>query len=325
MTSDAPALSQRAVFLILAASVVLTALGSPLVKWLVENGGELGLRSPGAISFCNVLFVGNFCAGLLVLTLYGARTIFAELWQLDGRGRMLFGVSGLLAVAYPALIFTALETTTVTNVVLLSRFEVVAYAVMSWMFVKSRITRPEAIGYALIVLGIAVLVMVENMYMLETGDLLVIVACLVHGVAVIVSKNALKLTGVGTFVSYRNFFSAIVFFVIATWLYGPKHFAEAFEGGLWVAMMAYALLAVVTAQLLWYRGLRTATPSLIAVVSFPAPFITILFAFVLLGEVPGVSQWVAMAIILVGMVVTKLRAEPKEKPVMPIDQALTGG
>jgi len=48
-------------------------------------GGKLGLRMPGAVSFCNVLFVGNVCAGLVTLALSGPRRTLREYGGLSRR------------------------------------------------------------------------------------------------------------------------------------------------------------------------------------------------------------------------------------------------
>ena len=50
---------------------ILFALGPAVLKLLTTMGGRFGIEKPGAISFCNVLFVGNFCAGLITLLVYG--------------------------------------------------------------------------------------------------------------------------------------------------------------------------------------------------------------------------------------------------------------
>ena len=59
--------------LVLLSGIVLLALASPLIKWMVVNGDRTGLVAPNAISYCNALFVGNLCAGLTALLFFGPR------------------------------------------------------------------------------------------------------------------------------------------------------------------------------------------------------------------------------------------------------------
>ena len=51
------------------AAIILAALATPVVKWLVVHGGKVGISNPDAISFCNILFIGNFLSGIVVVLL----------------------------------------------------------------------------------------------------------------------------------------------------------------------------------------------------------------------------------------------------------------
>ena len=91
----------------LLAAIALLALASPAIKWLVDNGARTEIAPPDAISFCNVLFVGNLCAGLLVVVVCGPRQLARDLAAADVRARWLLAATVLLAVAIPAMLFTA--------------------------------------------------------------------------------------------------------------------------------------------------------------------------------------------------------------------------
>ena len=309
--------------------MVFFSLSSPLLKLLIRDGGKFGLKYPNAISFCNILFVGNMCASLLILAFFGAKGIIKDLWETEFRIKMRLLFGGVLAVIYPALIFSALELTGVTNVVLLSRFEVVMYAISSYLFLKTPISKFQGIGYGVIVLGIGLLVLINNNFSISRGEIYILVACVVHGIAVVNSKCTLGLCPLSSFVFFRNFFSAIIFFILAIYWFGFHHFKDAFHGELWVVMSLYAVLSIVIAQFLWYKGLEDASPKLIANLSFLMPFLTIMFASLLLGEkeYPTGIQYLAMTIIAAGMILSKV--EPKDKTsakeATGIDRALAGG
>jgi len=108
-------------------AIVLAALATPIVKWLVVHGGKLGIANPNAISFCNILFVGNICSGIVVLATFGWGRLWLQLKRLDARTSLLLAGNILVGtVVAPILLYTALETTMVTNLVLLTRIEAVA-------------------------------------------------------------------------------------------------------------------------------------------------------------------------------------------------------
>lgn len=170
------------VYLVL--SLGLFAAGNSIVKWLIREGGKFGLTAPGAISFCNLLFVGNIRGSIQALLFGGPREILRELqttsWQV--RRQLLFEI--VLGVTIAALLFTALSRTMVTNLILLSRIEPVAFALFSALLFKSTVTKRQWLGFAFIIGGSLCLILVQSMYRLMTGDLLVMLAALLQGYSV---------------------------------------------------------------------------------------------------------------------------------------------
>ena len=150
------------------------------------------------------------------------------------------------------------------------------------------------------------MVLVQGMGSLMKGDYLVLVAAGLQGLAAVISKVLTRQFAVGPFVFARNLFSAILFFVIAVRWYGWEHFADAFLPSLWLVMGLYALVVVVIGQLAWYSALRSVAAERVASWSMLTPGLGLLFAWLLLDEVPNLAQWTGGLIILVGMMVTRL-------------------
>ena len=293
---------------ILLVGVALLALSASLVKYLVRHGGELGLTEPGAISFCNVLFLGNLLGGLLILLRVSPRRLLAELKGVPLRARGLLALNACFAVVIPATIFTALETTTVTNAILLGRLESIVFVLLAFLLGSASLGRYQLAGYVAILAGILTLVSVEGMGNIQRGDVLVMVAAVLQALAAFAARAALEKVSLGLFVFTRNFCSAIVFFVLAVSFYGWGHFADAFAPGLWVAMTAYALLVVVGGQSAWYHGLLTLPSTTVSNLAMLSPAFGIGFAYLLLGETPGMAQIIGGVVILAGMGITRLRS-----------------
>ncbi|MEM7167067.1 MAG: EamA family transporter [Planctomycetota bacterium] len=288
---------------ILYLAIALLALASPLVKWLIQSGGALGVDNPGAISFCNVLFVGNLLGGIVAGVSFHPKRVAADLKQATRGTWVLLGVNVLLAVAIPMLLFTALSSTTVTNLVLIGRFESVIFAVLAACLGVSAINRGQVLGYTIIVVGIVALVLIQGMGSLQTGDYLVLGAAFLQAVAALLVKRMLRGVRPGSFVFVRNLFSAIVFFIVAIILYGAEHFAEAFYGDLWIVMLVYAIVVVVIGQSAWYYSLERCRPEQVATATLLTPFLAVAFAYLLLGEVPQVAHWIGGGVILTGMLI----------------------
>jgi drug/metabolite transporter (DMT)-like permease len=301
------ALSQRRALVFLGLGTMLFALGPAVIKLLTLMGGTFGVRHPGAVSFCNVLFVGNFCAGLVTLAVYRPRRIFGELARLPRRTVGLLLVAAVVSAAYPAFLFNALERTSVINVVLLSRFNGIVFVAFAFFFVHATVRKSEAVGYAVMAAGVLLLLVVNNGgASLSTGEALVLISTVFFALTEFISKSVLRQCSVQTYVFFRNLVSAVIFFVVGSFLFGIWHFADAFVGELWILMIVYAGVAVVAAQLFWLRATPVLPAQTIANGQLLNPAFSLLFAYLLLSEVPTLAQWSVMGVILVGMLIPKL-------------------
>ena len=299
-------MNRRAALIALAVGTLLFALAPPVLKLLTSMGHRLGLEMPSAISFCNVLFVGNFCAGLVTLFYGGPRKIWNELRSLKASTKGYLVIGALVSVIYPALLFTGLERTTVINVVLLSRFNGILFVALAWVFLKTVVRRSEVVGYGVMAAGVAALVIINNQGVrISSGELFILGASVFFALTEIVSKFVLRDCSIQTYVFFRNFVSSIVFFAIGLYIFGPEHFADAFTGELWVLMVVYAGVAVVAAQVLWMTGVRSLSVQSVANLNLLNPAFTIVFAWLLLSEVPGATDWLVISIIVLGMLIPR--------------------
>lgn len=302
-------------------ALVCFSLASPVVKLLGETGGMLG----NAISFCNLLFIGNLCAGIIVLITFGAKGIIKEFRSFTLKQHSLLFVGVIIAALYPALIYTSLESTSVTNVVMLTRFESILYAMLAWWIFKTALNRNEIIGLTIIGSGVLIIVFVKEMYMFRNGDYIVLIAAAVEAIGIVISKKILSFCSLRTFLFARNFFSAIGFFVVALKLFGLHHFQDAFQTELWTLIAIYALVVIVLGQYMWYKGIKSASSETVSSLTMLTPFLTLFFAFLLLSETPDIYESCAIGLILLGMIITKIKSKTKKDVVSQIDKSLSGG
>ena len=151
-------------------AIILAALATPVVKWLVVHGGKLGISNPNAISFCNILFVGNLCSGIVVLATFGWGRLWSQLKRLDARTSLLLAGNILIGtVVAPILLYTALETTMVTNLVLLTRIEAVVYSILGVFLFKDPISKSNWVGLGIITAGTLTLAFVQGQFMKGDG------------------------------------------------------------------------------------------------------------------------------------------------------------
>jgi drug/metabolite transporter (DMT)-like permease len=284
----------------------LQALAIPVVVLLITTATVLGGEVKDAISFCNVLFVGNLCASLVVLVFFGPKTITQALKQL--RLPLFLELLGFasLAALLATLIFNALQTTTVTNAVLLARLGPVLYVIGAAVLFGQIIGKLEWAGFGLITLGSLSTMFAAAERVFATGDLLLLASTGIYAIVTLMGKRLLPKIGLPALLFARNFFSAIVFFIIANVLFGPAHFGNAFYGPLWIIMAVYALIIIVASQLTWFHAIEALSPTTIPKWTFITPILAVSYAYFLNGERPTMFQIVALGLITIGLIVSNI-------------------
>ena len=313
-------------------AVIIFAASNSVTKEIITIGQAHLVNGRNPISLCNVLLVGNIW-GFLVMTLIFHRDwTKPKLRQLSRKHWFWLTIIALLSGALgPALIFTALDITNVTNVVLISRLEPVLTLVFGIWLLGSRVNYWTILGSFISFIGVGLTFLGANTsqiipmmgFHLGRGELLATVAAVLLSVASIVNKKYLRGVPLGIFSVYRTFLGTVIFFLLANILYGPHHFAEAFSPFLWVWMLIYATIIVVIGQSFWFRGLMDATPSEVTLANSFSPIPAIIFAYLLLGEVPTSSQYRALTLVLLGVILSFLGSLQQRRNLL-VSEMITG-
>lgn len=325
-----PQLSGTA-FLLMA--VLLFGSANAIIRKLTEIGSTHLIDGRNPISFCNVLFVGNLCALILLLLLYHDEWKLAALRQLDTtQVWAVLTVATLGAALAPALVFSALAITPVNTVVLISRIEPPLILALSVILLNERVNGWVIGGALLSFLGVIATIVLgprdANAPMLGLGDgeFWTAIAAIALALSTILSKITLRHVPLGLFSIIRMAFGTLVFFVLAAVLFGPSHFADVGSPFLWRWVFLYSACIVVAGQLFWYKGLRRSTASEVSLASTLNPVAGFAAAFLILGETPTSAQIIGGILILGGMGLNQfgLRLLAAGTPSQPADaKALT--
>lgn len=308
--------------IMLVASRALAASRPSLIAFLVAQGAVLSGGVAEPISFCNVLFVGNFCAALVVGFWFGFGNIINDFKSLKPKVMAGLILNGCLATLLSGLIFTGLQYTTVTNAVLLGRLGPVLFALVGAVLLGKKIRTLEWVGFSLIVVGVITIALKTNDFQINQGDLYILLSTVVFAVASLVNRLMIaKAATLSVVVFSRNFLSSIIFFFIAIQLFGPDHFGDAFAGQLWIIMAVYSLIVIVFAQFLWYASVGNLDSTTIGRLTVLSPVFGVTYAFVLNGERPSSIQIVTLMIIIIGVLIASLggRKQPESKMKMMME------
>ncbi|MGL5061604.1 MAG: DMT family transporter [Microcoleus sp.] len=292
-------------------ATLIFAASNSVTRKIVELGQAHAIDGRNPISLCNVLFVGNICAlGLMTL-------IFHQDWQphtlkaLTRKDWISLTITGILSGAFaPALIFSALEKTNVTNIVLIGRIEPILTLILSVWLLGSRVNFWAIAGYLISLAGVIVTAFLGSSgqmmamagFQIGIGEVCVAIAAIIGSIATVFGKLQLQSIPLGIFTIYRNILGTVIFFLMANLLYGPNHFAEVLSPFLWQWMIVYAAIIVVTGQLCWLAGLKNATSTELNLASLFNPIAAIVMAYLILGESPTLAQYLGGALLFVGIV-----------------------
>ncbi|MEH2315654.1 DMT family transporter [Nostoc sp.] len=297
-------------------AILIFGASSAVTRKLTEIGAQhfIGGRNP--ISLCNVLFVGNLCALMLLILIYGRQWNKATLKQISRKDWVsLTAVAILSGALAPGLIFQALALTGVNNVILVGRLELPLTLALSVWLLKERVSLWEFIGAVVAFVGVTLTIVLQpssqammNMGGLQVGlgELLVAVGSVAVAVSTIIGKKYLSQIPLGIYSIFRTALGTVIFFFLALALYGSDHFADVLSPFLWRWMFLYGGLIVVVGQSFWIKGLRTSPVSTASLVGSFTPIVGIVAAYLILGEAPTLPQYIGGSVILVGLFLSQL-------------------
>lgn len=299
--------------LYLAIAVLIFAASNSVTSKLIDIGNYHLIDGQNPISSCNVLFVGNICALVLMLLIFHQDWKLSTLKVLTRQDWISLTITGILSGAIaPWLIFTALEKTNVTNIVLIGRIEPILSLIFGVWLLGSRVNLWTIGGSLISFLGVIVTallgssgeMMMMGGFQIGIGEIFVTIASIISSLSTVMGKLQLISIPIGIFMIYRNILGTVIFFLLANILYGVQHFSQVFSPFLWQWMLIYAGVIVVIGQLCWFTGLKNATSTQLNLASLLNPIAAIFMAYLILGEIPTMAQYFGGSLLLVGVILS---------------------
>jgi len=156
--------------LLIWAGVLIFAATGTVMCCLTNLGAEYPIDGRNAITSCAILLVGNICAFLLASALYARTWTPANLARLTRGDWAAMGLSSMLSSAVaPALTLIALETMSVTEVVLIGRIEPLVFLILAMWFLGVALDRWVLAGGTLALAGVGLTLMLQADGLPELG------------------------------------------------------------------------------------------------------------------------------------------------------------
>lgn len=301
----------------LLSSVIIFGAANAITKQLTEIGSQKFPTGENPISFCNVLFVGNICALLVLIIIYKKQLNLQLFKQFSSQdwGSML-AVAFLAGALSPAATFEALSRTMVNNVILIGRIEPPLTLALAIWLLGERVNSWKITGAIVSFVGVIAIIVLQifwensdtsaNTITIGSGEILAAVGAITYAISNTISKARLHRIPVGFFNIIRNGLGSIIFFFTALYVYGSSHFMELSSPFLWKWMLIYGTVIVVIGQIFWLQGLKKTSSSDASIASAFSPIAGILGAYFILGEKPILAHYIGGCIILVGIVLSQV-------------------
>lgn len=317
--------------LYLLVAIAIFGAANAITRKLTDIGADNLVDGRNPISFCNVLFVGNVCAAILLGAIYFQQWRLPVLKQIRWQQwLMMTFVATFGAAIVPTLIFTALSITAVNNVILIGQIDTPLVLALSVWLLRDRVNVWVVAGAVLAFVGVVLTVLLQpagenavEMGMglaIGRGELLTFMAAIFKAIANLISKVSLKQIPLGIFSVFRTMVGTVIFFTATYVLYGPSHFMDVTSPFLWKWMLLYSAVIVVGGQLFWFSGLKRSTASEISLATAFNPIVGVLAAYVILNEAPTAAQFIGGTVILCGIVLNQIgvkrlnKAIPEQRP-----------
>jgi len=296
--------------------MIIFAASNSISSKLADIGMQNLVDGRNPISFCNILFVGNLCALIALSIFYGRHWNPQSLNRLSlSSWLILIGAAILVGTAAPALTFYALEKTSATNVILVSRiqspFTLALFALAGDKKTNWWIFTGEIVA-ALGIISMLVLQTPEENFAsvmgwkIDTGELLAIAGAIALSLGKVIRGTKLSKIPLGVWAIFRTAIGTIVFAVIVIELFDISHFTDVFGSIVWKWVSLYGIIIVATGQILWFKGLNRVEFQAISYAGYIVPLAGIAIAYFILGEVPTAAQYVGIFPILIGAILNQI-------------------
>ena len=245
---------------------------------------------------------------LAALALLGIAAAMAKPWppRREALTLMLLGVLG--NGLYQVLFIEGIAHTRAGNAALVLAATPAFVALIGWMRGVERVSRRGMIGIAISVLGIGLVVSGRAPIGAGTstlfGDMLVLGGCVCWAAFTVLVKPFTTRVDAVQVSALTMAGGSIPLLLLSAPAIAATDW-RAVDLPVWGAIVFSGLGALVVAYLCWYRGVRVLGPTRTSMYGNLQPVVALLFAWVLLHEVPTGTQAMGAASIITGLLLTR--------------------
>lgn len=251
----------------------------------------------------------RWCLALLILLPIGLPKVRQQWPIVVQRWRSMLALAAFSVGAFNTLLYLSAKTTTALNITLVNSTIPVMVALLAWILLRDRVRPFQAIGIALALLGMLVVVSrgdvgVFTQLAFQPGDLIMVAAVFCWGLfSVLLRRQAVPLDplafltvqiALGVLV-ILPFYLADLLFISGGFELAPDKLPPLLYVALFPGLLAYAF---------WNHGVKTIGPAKAAMFMYLNPVFAAVLAGLFLGERLSVFHFIGGILILLGLLLT---------------------
>ncbi|MFH1671016.1 MAG: DMT family transporter [Patescibacteria group bacterium] len=199
-----------------------------------------------------------------------------------------------------ALILIGAKFTSSVNVALLLQTEMLYTFIFATIILGERLFQWQLVGVAFVFLG-TVLVIFNGTFDLNTGDVIIIGACVFFPIGNMFAKKALAFISTDTLLFLRYLLGGSLLLVVSFLFEDFSNLEYGFDANTLAVFAVYVVLFLVMSKVLWYGGLKRLAMGKAVYIISASPAFSLLFAFILLREIPTWYQFAGFAFTVTGI------------------------
>lgn len=261
-----------------------------------------------------LLGLGQIVTILCILLLFGILPEIKKIRHLTLRQILLLILNACIVGGLsPLLLLTGLQQASATNTILLASTESLFLGFFGVLFLKEKITSAQIFGMVCMFIGIALIAsggFQNSLVRLEPGTLLILSAVFIGSIGSLIFKKFLHMIAPELIMFFRNTIGAMILLgIIPLFIDTPYNINVLIEKDMFHVLIIYALIVILSAQLLWYKSLKILPAFQISLILLLLPLFGVLFSVAILQEKLALYHlWGGLGI-FIGMIISNLHFE----------------
>lgn len=235
----------------------------------------------------------------------------------SGIDMLSFGYAAIVAILVLSgflAIFVATRYTSAINTAVLLQNEMLIACIVGMVLLGERLTAYQVAGIICVLVG-TVCILFNGAFSLNRGDIIILCSTVVFPFANALAKKGLARVAPSVFLLMRYIVGMILLSILSLLIEDPVVFVSTMQMRHIIALLLYGIPILTLAKILWYTGLRVLPLGIATNLASSSPLFSLLFAYLLLGEVPTIYQWTGFICSVVGVYLLIQKTTPSTVPV----------